>query len=527
MPNVRMPDGVVVAFPDDMPPEQIKSLIASKFPEVAQPRGPMDQQDFAQHLANGEQSKNVVRAAPPGVTGMDVASQGLSGLNEGIAIGLGAPVDLATLAINGVTGGINRVAGTSIPRIDKPVGGSESIREGILAPTIKPESDNPALQAERRIMQEMGAWAVPGGGLAAKTSKPLSALAREAPAVAMSGTGAAIAQQLSPDNPLAELAGQMIGSFTPGGVARLSKRPPKSPSMDVLRTERDAAYRAADKAGVSYSPQQYDKMLTDLVAEVRGQNISPTRHQAAYSFITDMIGRRNGKPMTLTELDQLRQEVRRDLITPSYGNPEREADAHFGEEIISAIDDLINSNATGSQAMQAARAAHSRLRKSEIIQDALIKARRRAESTGSGGNINNAIRQNIRAILDSPKKSKAFSKQELAAMESLVKQGKIENLLRLIGKLSPSGNGLMAALGIGGTALNPALASAPLAGMAAKAGADRITQGKAAQLQAMVAGKPVTPLPRLPMPRPSIIYAQGANQMQNVPAEITVRGGAR
>ena len=38
MPNVRMPNGDVVAFPDDMPKEQIKSLIASKFPELAKPQ---------------------------------------------------------------------------------------------------------------------------------------------------------------------------------------------------------------------------------------------------------------------------------------------------------------------------------------------------------------------------------------------------------------------------------------------------------------------------------------------------------
>jgi hypothetical protein len=35
---VEMPDGTKVSFPDDMPKEQIKSLIASKFPEVAQPQ---------------------------------------------------------------------------------------------------------------------------------------------------------------------------------------------------------------------------------------------------------------------------------------------------------------------------------------------------------------------------------------------------------------------------------------------------------------------------------------------------------
>lgn len=42
MTNVRMPNGDVVSFPDDMPKEQIKSLIASKFPEVAQQQAPAE-----------------------------------------------------------------------------------------------------------------------------------------------------------------------------------------------------------------------------------------------------------------------------------------------------------------------------------------------------------------------------------------------------------------------------------------------------------------------------------------------------
>ena len=34
MPDVEMPNGDIVNFPDDMHPEQIRGLIASKFPEV-------------------------------------------------------------------------------------------------------------------------------------------------------------------------------------------------------------------------------------------------------------------------------------------------------------------------------------------------------------------------------------------------------------------------------------------------------------------------------------------------------------
>jgi len=515
MPNVKMPDGAVVAFPDDMPPEQIKAMIAKKFPDAAL------NQKLAQPFGANPKPVN----AAPSVGPMDYLSQSMSGLNEGIAMGLGAPVDIATLGINAATTGLNAMTGSNIPQITNPVGGSQAIREGILAPTITPESDDPGLRAARRITQEVGAWTVPGMGLAAKTGRTLGQAAKEIPSAVASGTGAAVAQTIAPDNVLAEFAGQMIGGMTPGAVTRAGTKP-KAPSVDDLRVERDKAYEAVKQLGASYQPQAYDKMLVDLVNDVKADNISPTRHERAYSFIGDMIQRRNGKPMTLTELDQLRQEVRRDLITPAYSNPNAAADAHFGDKILDAIDDMIASDTSASQTMKTAREAHSRLRKSELIADAILRATRRAESTGSGGNINNAIRQNIRSILDSPKKSKAFTATERAAMESLIKQGKAENLLRLLGKLSPSGNGLMAALGIGGSMLNPMIGAASLVGLGAKSAADSITTRGATNLQRQVAKAPSTPRPPL-LPSAALVYGQAATQAGNRPLEITVRGGAR
>jgi len=44
MPVVRMPDGAQVSFPDDMPAEQIRGLIASKFPEVVPEEAPAAQE---------------------------------------------------------------------------------------------------------------------------------------------------------------------------------------------------------------------------------------------------------------------------------------------------------------------------------------------------------------------------------------------------------------------------------------------------------------------------------------------------
>ena len=460
------------------------------------------------------------RNSGPGA--VDFASQGLSGVNEGIAIALGAPVDLTTAAINLGTTGINFLTGTDIPQIENPAGGSGTFRQ-LLAPTIREESDDPALQMTRRVGQEIGAWAVPAGGTISKAAKPATTAVKELIAATGSGTGAAIAQQVAPDNPVAEFVGQVAGSVTPAGAARAVTKGGKRIAVDDLRAAKNTAYQAVDKAGVTFGPQDYDNMLVGLVNEAQSKHISPTRHQAAYSFINDMIQRRGNKPMTLTELDQLRQEVRRDLVVPSYSNPDKAADAFFGDMIVDAIDDMIDANPSGSAAMKAARLANSRLRKTEMIEDAIVRAERRAASTGSGGNLNNAIRQNLRAILDSKRRSKSFTKEELAELEKVVRQGGLENILRLVGKLSPSGNGLAAWFGIG--AASQGYGALPIAGLIAKSLADTGTIRKANQLQQRVAGRGA---PRsMPPPSPAVLYAQGANQVpDNGPVEITVRGGA-
>lgn len=507
MANVRMPDGVVVAFPDDMPPEQIKALIASKFPDAVPPQ--------------------------PRATDNHL-SQGLSGFNEGLGNILGFPVDATTMAMNAGISGINAMGG-SLPQINNPVGGSDFLKSTLLAPTIAPESQDTGQQMVRRVGQEFGAMAIPGLGPLVRSSMPLRTAAAEFGATLGSGTGAAIAEQAFPGNPWAEFTGQAVGGFLPGGIARTVRSPPRPVSVDDLRTQKTAAYKATDNLGVAYNPQSYDDLLVNIVTKARADRISPSRHERAYSFIRDMTGDR-GRALSLTELDQLRQTVYRDLIKPSYRNPDMEADAHFGQIIVDEIDDLIgranpanlvSGNADdAARAMTAAREANKRYRRTETIEEAITKAVRRTESTGSGGNINNALRQNIRQILDNPKKRRNFTQDEVAAMEQLVRQGATENFLRLVGKLSPSGNGLMAALGIGGTMMNPALGLAPIFGMAAKGLSDRRTMNLATELQNRVSrGAPSSrpqPTPEQLQSRMALLLAQGANQ--NKPIEITIRG---
>jgi hypothetical protein len=455
--------------------------------------------------------------------GESMAGQGLSGINEGIANMLGAPVELANLAIGAGMSGVNAIAGTDFKPTPLPVGGQQFFRD-MMAPTISEETSDPTKQGVRRVAQEVGAMLIPGMGPVARAAKPLKMAAGELTAAVGSGAGAAVAQQAFPGNPLAEFAGQMVGGLTPGAIASKARRATAPLTAEQLAVAKSQAYKAADNAGVAYTPQAYDNMLAGIAQAFQKDRFNPKRHSVAMTVLEDLMAER-GKQLSLSELDQLRQIIRRDVVNPSYRSPELEADGHFGQIMLDEIDEMIGragqgdvvsgSAANANALITQARELNTRMRKTELIEAALEKAARRAASTGSGGNLNNAIRQNIRAILDSKKQSRAFTKEERAAMENLVRQGKMEDLLRWVGKFAPGGNGLIGMLQVGGTLINPTVAALPVAGMVAKGIADRGTTNKAASLQEMISrGQKPTPLPRPPYSFP-LLAAQGSGQIAN------------
>lgn len=509
--KVRMPDGKVVAFPDDMPQEEIRALVEAKYPEA---RPEMRAASKASGKLKGKVD-DLPSRQPPQKTllteAADYTSQAMSGVNEGLAMAAGAPVDLLTAGVNAGAAGINAVAGTDIKPIQDPVGGSKMFTD-LMSPTIGEESAEPGKQVVRRIGQEVGAAALPGAAIAVKAAKPLAVAGNTLKTAIGSGAGAAVAEQIDPTNPWLEIAGQVVGGGA-SSLVRGGKKVPNAPAAEELQQMKRDAYKAVDGLGAAYTPQSYSSMTNAVDAAVKSKNISPTRHPKAFSFVEDMRTRfKNG--MTLTELDQLRQEVRRDLMR----SPD-ESERFFGDVIIDEIDDFIakagpgqmasGNGADAANAITTARELNTRWRKTEMIEDALYKAEFQTAATGSGGNINNKIKQALTSILTNEKKRRAFSADEIAELEGVIKSGKGEDLLRLVGKLSPSGNGLMAALGIGGTVANPLLAAVPVAGMVAKGLADGRTLKKAATLRANIAAGKGNTL-RVPSPDRSAGIAAGA-----------------
>lgn len=263
-------------------------------------------------------------------------------------------------------------------------------------------------------------------------------------------------------------------------------KPPKSKPMDLdqLKAAKNAAYDAVDQSGARYSPEAFDSMVDGIAKDAQAAKINALRHPKAASMISELESLKGSSP-SLTELDQLRQVIRRDVA-----NASDDAESYFGQRMIAGLDDFISKasdeqmlSGTGSEAadlVRNARDLNTRYRKVDTVMEAVDKARNRAGSTGSGGNVDNAIRQNLRRVLET---TRNLTPEEKDALQSIVLGDKMQNALRQVGKLSPQGNGLMAAGNLASAASFGPLGAVPgTAGLIAKHVADATTQRKVTDL---------------------------------------------
>lgn len=316
---------------------------------------------------------------------------------------------------------------------------------------------------------------------------------------------------------LGAATGAATGAIGSLGAGRQSQA--AAPSVDDLRAAGQAAYQQADQAGVIFSPKAVDRLKTQVQQKLTDIGYDPALQPGAAAVVR-RLENLSGQNVTLTGLDSLRKVAANGYIPGNRSNNKAISD------IISAIDDLVTNpkasevltgNAkAASDALKTAREMWSRLSKADRVSEAISRAELRAASTGSGGNVDNAIRQNLRRLLENPR---GFTQAEQEALRRVVEGTPAQNALRLAGKLSPSGNGLMAALGIGGTMVNPAVGLFSLGGMGAKAAADSMTRQNAQVLDALIRSGG-TSTPGLSAIRQAIVEALTRSGAQQLPAYI-------
>jgi hypothetical protein len=282
-----------------------------------------------------------------------------------------------------------------------------------------------------------------------------------------------------------EVAGGIAGGIAPGLVkGAATANTTSAPSIEKIKRVAGKLYNRSEKQGVIVAQPKLQQLAQNIEGGLSNFGYTPalqTRVTAALNELKNNVASGN---VTLKGLDVFRRVAR------AVGNSLDDSEKAISRQMIERVDDFIDnltpqdlvtgqtslSKATSS--LKLARDLWKRSAKSSLIEDALEAAQLRTGSTWSGGNINNAIRQELRKLLLANKRKNYFSKAEAKMIRKVVEGTATENTLRLIGKLSPEGSGLMTVLGLGGTAQFGGVGALPFAaGFAAKSTADTLAKG--------------------------------------------------
>ena len=296
-----------------------------------------------------------------------------------------------------------------------------------------------------------------GAGAITQLTKPVTTLATVA------GVGSEAAGQLTEDTPIepfARLTGALVtpyaGSKT---LTALQKQSSTRPTIEALKQEKDEAYRLVSRNSDGFSTDEVDNLIQTATRSAFEKGFFP-QTDATTQKALDLIGQFKGKTIFMDDLDKVRRRL---------GKLYKQANDEVAIlSIIKSIDDTVASKADTNSLVNAARAANSKYSKSLLLETAFEKSRFQTSSTGSGGNLVNKYRQALTSIITNPKKSVFFSSDEKEAMKKIIEGNVGSNTLRLIGKLSPGGNGLMTALNVGAIVHNPALLGVTITAGAAK-----------------------------------------------------------
>lgn len=214
------------------------------------------------------------------------------------------------------------------------------------------------------------------------------------------------------------------------------------PSKETQTAFKNTAYREVDKAGDTFSADEMTGLVegtrTKLFEGAAGSklDIAPDgtlRGEGHIKNALNILDEYAGTPTTLSNLDNMRQRVRN-----VYKRGDEGAKAYDPrlKEVLDDIDRLIETRATGSKMLNAARLAHVRTKKLQILEDALEMADREVKA---GASITSRYQAALKKIATQKRSRSYFTDVEIAAMDRILKGQLDDKILRQFGKLSPLG----------------------------------------------------------------------------------------
>jgi len=299
----------------------------------------------------------------------------------------------------------------------------------------------------------------------------------------------------------AKLAGTSPLRPAPGGIAAaaigprtIEMQPVKAavPSAQELKTAAQAGFESAPIKELEIAPRAVFEFGQGIAAKLNEAGIDENLAPKTFGVLKKLGGAPDDATVTGGNLQSLRR-----TFQTAAGSPDK-TERMAASKVIDAIDEFIPNVAArdilsgdpkaAAQAWSEARGNYAAAMRSDQIAKALIKAQRQAEAAGSGANIDNATRQQFKAILNSDSRSRGFNAEERAAMESAVRGTTWGNFARLIGKAAPTGIVSGGLAGGAGFAVGGSVGAVlvPLAGYIGKKIGDRSTSKQVQALDELV-----------------------------------------
>jgi hypothetical protein len=447
----------------------------SAFPAVSQQTAPPTPRPTPQ----GGMFDDLIPKQQDVSTTADVAKSFGVGGAEGL-IGLaGAPGDITSLVTGGKYGG-----GFGSEAIQRAV-------EGYTGEFYKPQT------TLGRYGETFGKFA----GAAALPAGELSIGARLLKMTLLPAIASETAGQLT-QGTAAEPYARLGTAALTGGLAGMSKKAPAAivPSVADTKSAASGLYDAVTQAANGIAMPQAERDALAAAATNRLNNMALRPSNPAAKPVHDAIAEiSDPKFGDLSDLIGARQNIK----NLRYGNNVEPQTVLAANNVIPIIDTQILR--FGGQplfnSLKDADANYARAMTAQDIENAIAKGGCRAAKSGTGGNVDNALRQEI----DKAAGDLSLAPEEQAQLDRTVLGDRLTNTARYVGKLDPTSGGLSAMLHLMST-IPTGGANIPFAaaGFGARKLAEARTMANARQLSQMILSRsplaqsmPLPPLPQL------------------------------
>lgn len=263
---------------------------------------------------------------------------------------------------------------------------------------------------------------------------------------------------------------------TAGGLGTLRTGVPKpvTPTTEGLYDVANAGFNAARDSGLRLDPRAFNQLADTTMAKLQQKGFDADLAPDTFKQLEKMrMAAPDGAYVDIANVQTMRDALKN--AAQNFSNPrEQRAATQALNDLMGYLggdttrDVIAGDAAKGVGELSRAIKNWGAGARSETLDNAAWRAELNAGSANSGQNINNANRQELKAILKNDKKSSGFSNDELAQMERVVTGTGAGNTARYIGNLLGGGGGLGQITGSGiGAGVGAALAGPVGAGVGA------------------------------------------------------------